>query len=82
MPRLEGSREGVIQRSEPFPLFLVYALWVLTLFELDVFLAATIGGAFYRIPVFLAFVLGLCILSRSDKRILYWPLILFVLMHH
>ncbi len=81
MPRLEGSREGVIGRSETFPLVIVYAFWVLTIFELDLFLAATIGGPFYRIPLFLAPVLGLCILSRGDKRILYWPLILFVLMH-
>jgi O-antigen ligase len=80
-PRLDGLREGVIGKSKPFPLFLVYAFWVLTIFEVDLFLTATTGGPFYRIPLLLAPVLGLSILNRGDKRIVYWTLILFTLMH-
>jgi len=81
MPRLEGWRGGVGERAEAFRLDLISAFWILTTFELDLFLAATIGGPFYRIPLFLAAVLGLRILYQIEKRVVYWPLIVFALLH-
>lgn len=74
-----GHDTGVKSRS--FPLFPLYAFWALMTFEFDVFLSNTIGGPFYRLPMLLLPVLALGILSQGNKRAVYWPLIVFVLMH-
>lgn len=81
-PKLDGTQERVIGGSKPFSLFLVYIFWVLMIFEVDWFLFATTGVPFYRIPMLVAPTLTLGILvNQSDKRAVYWPLILFVLLH-
>jgi O-antigen ligase len=63
------------------PLFLVYALWVLTVFEFEWFVSMTIGGPFYRIPTLIAPVLAIAVLMRHVRPALYWPLMLFVFLH-
>jgi O-antigen ligase len=65
----------------PVTLYLLYVFWVLMIFEPDWFLTAKVGGEFYRIPTLLAPAIGLTILQRGDRRALYWPLVVFVLMH-
>jgi O-antigen ligase len=68
-------------QRKPFPLFPLYAFWVLMTFEVDQFASAMVGGPFYRLPLLLLPVLAVAILSRGDKRAAYWPLIVFVTMH-
>jgi O-antigen ligase len=63
------------------PLFLLYALWMLTIFEFEWFVSQTVGGPFYRIPTLLAPVLALLTVARGTRRALYWPMLLFVTMH-
>ena len=82
MPKLDQSREDVIGRSKPFPLFLVQAFWVLMIFEVDWFLYEMTGAPLYRLPMLVVPVLALLVIfNRNDKRLVYWPLILFVLLH-
>ena len=50
-------------------------------FEPDLWLTSVTGVPFHRIPLLVMGVLGLFILLRMDRKIVYWPLILFVLMH-
>ena len=81
-PTLDGARARVIERVNPFSGFLLYGFWVLTIFEVDWFLKVATGVPFYRIPTLLIPVLGLMIVfNRTDKKLIYWPLILFVLLH-
>jgi O-antigen ligase len=82
MPKVDQSRVRVTEGAKPFPLFLVRALWVLTIFEVDWFLYAITRAPFYRIPFLVVPVLGLMILfNHMDKKAIYWPLIVFVLLH-
>jgi O-antigen ligase len=67
--------------SMTFPLLLVYAFWVLTIFEFERYVSVRFGGPFYRIPTLLAPVLGVIALMSGNKRMIHWPLILFVLLH-
>jgi len=67
--------------STPFPLIAVYAFWVLMTFEVDQFVSAMIGGPFYRIPLLLVPIIAVALLARGSQRAVYWPLILWVLMH-
>src|SRR5262245_17864936 len=72
----------VVSESRPFSLFLVQFFWVLMVFEFDNFLSAKVGGPFYRIPLVLAPLLALLVLSnKNDKRVLYWPMMIFTLLH-
>jgi O-antigen ligase len=80
-PRLEGLMGGIGGASVPFPLRLTYAFWVLTTFEPDILLSSMTGAPFYRISLLFMGVLGLFVLRRRNAKTVYWPLILFVLMH-
>src|SRR5262245_56269020 len=72
----------VVSESRPFSLFLAQFFWALMVFEFDNFLSANVGGPFYRIPLVLALLLVLLVLSdKNDKRVLYWPMMIFVLLH-
>lgn len=62
-------------------LLLVYTFWILKIFEVDWFASAMTGGPFYRIPTILAPVLVVAVLARTRKEAIYWPLIVFVIMH-
>jgi len=64
-----------------FPLFLIYTFWVLHIFEPGWFLAGTIGGPFYKFPTILLPVLVIVSINYCQRRSLYWPLIVFVLLH-
>lgn len=89
-PPASASRQG--HRGSPLgaqshltgtsaALTLVYSFWLLMLWEVELFLSATIGGPFFRIPTLLAPILILLALSRATKKMAYWPLIIFVVMH-
>jgi putative inorganic carbon (hco3(-)) transporter len=77
----DTSAVHVVSKSRPFALFLVQVFWVLMVLELDNFLSAIVGGPFYRIPLVLAPLLAVLVFSnKNDKRVLYWPLMIFVLL--
>jgi hypothetical protein len=78
-PRTRQSGAGL--GSQSISVFLVLVFWVLVVFEVDWFLTKRIGGPFFRIPMLLAPVLGLMVLLRGDRRMIYWPMILFVGLH-
>jgi len=81
-PRTSSQTAPVPERAgKPLPAFPVYALWFLMTWEVDQYLSATIHGPFYRAPMLLVPVLFVALLSRGSKRALYWPLVVFVLLH-
>jgi O-antigen ligase len=63
------------------PLILVYTAWVLVVFEFDWFLSRTIGGPFYSAPTILAPFLALVAMLYGTRRVLYWPVVVFILLH-
>lgn len=78
----DSSAVHIASEPRPFSLFLVQVFWVLMVYELDIFLSAIVGGPFYRTPLVLAPLLALLVLfNKNDKRVLYWPLVIFVLLH-
>ena len=78
----ESFPANVVSESKPFSLFVVQAFWVLMVYEVDIFLSAITGGPFYRIPFVLAPLLIILVVSnKNDGRVLYWPLIIFLLLH-
>jgi O-antigen ligase len=76
-----GARVGPRTRLNSPTFLLVVALWILMVFEIDLFLSAMVGGPFYRIPLLLAPIVVAATLAHWDKRAAYWPLILFTLHH-
>src|SRR6267142_1285867 len=80
-PGVQGSRVRIAGTSESLPRVLVYVFWVLMTFEPDLLLTSITGIPFFRVPIIFLPVLGLFILLRGDRKVVYWPLILFVLMH-
>lgn len=60
---------------------LTYAFWILMIAMPDWFLTKTIGGPFFRLPTLLAPVLALMVLTSWDRMRVYWPMVLFVLLH-
>jgi len=62
---------------------LTYLWWTLIVFEWDRFLAAKVGGPWYRIPALFAPVLVLLLLRvlTGGRRGVYWPVAAFVLLH-
>jgi O-antigen ligase len=81
---MAGSSADVYRarsRRRSFALTLTYVFWILVLFSPDWFLTGTIGGPFFRIPTLVAPVLVMLVIARFDRRTVYWPLILFVLLH-
>jgi O-antigen ligase len=72
---------GADKAPLPFPLLPVYALWVLMTWEVDQFLSGMIGGPFYRAPLLLVPVLVIMLLARGSRKAVYWPLIVFVMLH-
>jgi O-antigen ligase len=81
-PIPDTSAVHVVSKSRPFSLFLVQGFWFLIVFEFDNFLLAIVGGPFYRIPLVLASLLALLVFSnKNDKRVLYWPMMIFLLLH-
>lgn len=72
----------LISESKPYSMFLIQAFWVVMVCEVDLFFSAITGGPFYRIPAVLAPLLVLSIVFKQiDRRIVYWPLLLFLLLH-
>jgi O-antigen ligase len=61
--------------------FFAITLWILMVYEFDIYLYARSGLPFYRIPLLIAPVLALMILGQSGKKATYWPLNLFILLH-
>jgi len=59
----------------------VYVLWVLMVFDVDQFLSAKTGAPFYLAPTLLAPILALLIISHGQRRVVYWPMLVFVAMH-
>lgn len=81
-PRTRPNSVGRFDSEQmTYSLLVIFTFWVLTLFEPDWFLSGTIGGPFYRIPTILTPILMIIILRCVTRKSIYWPLILFVLMH-
>jgi O-antigen ligase len=82
MPKAELSREGAIGGANPFSFCLLKAFWVLAVSEIEWFVFAITGAPVYYLPTLIAPVLiVLLAFNFRDRRVLYWPLILFVLLH-
>lgn len=60
---------------------LIYLWWALIVFEPERYIAAMVGGPWYRIPGLLAPVLLLIVLRAGGWRFVYWPLACFTLLH-
>jgi O-antigen ligase len=75
------GRTQVQTGSKSPPLFLVHALWVLLVYEVDVFLTAKTGAPFNRLPTVLAPILLFVTLFHGKRKTIYWPLVLFLAMH-
>lgn len=67
--------------SSSSALFLVRAFWILMTFEVDWFLTGILGAPFYRVPTLLLPVLAFMIVSRGNRRAIYWPLLIWVSLH-
>lgn len=78
---IDGPQSGSVGAGQRLPLALVYGMWILTVFEVDLYLTWLTGVPFYRVPPFVAAVLVLSVLFRGDRRALYWPMVLFTLQH-
>jgi O-antigen ligase len=80
---IQGQRHGarVATQARSTGLRLVHALWILTVFEVDVFLSAKTGGPFYLLPTLLAPILIILTAANARKGVLYWPMVLFLGMH-
>ncbi len=63
------------------PLFFVYLSWVFAVMEPEWFLTKKIGGQFYRIPTLILPILMWIAASSRKKEALYWPFVIFVLLH-
>jgi O-antigen ligase len=68
-------------RSTSAGLFLVKVMWVLMVFEVDQFLTAKTGAPFNRIPTLVAPVLAFVTLFHGKKKMIYWPILLFLALH-
>jgi O-antigen ligase len=74
---LRGSRGARMS----WPIILLLAFWVFMIMEPDWYLVRKIGGPWYRLPTLLIPFLLYFTLSRQNKRSVYWPLIIVVLLH-
>jgi O-antigen ligase len=66
-------------RNGPFTLVAVF--WVVLIYDADIFLTDKTGVPFYRLPIVAAAFLAIRIGMRWQKQALFWPLVVFTLMH-
>lgn len=81
--RTRSARTTAVSvRSRPaWVVRFVFVWWALIVFEPDRFLAAIVGGPWYRLPAVLGPVLLLFLILTRGRRVVYWPLAAFVLLH-
>lgn len=81
-PEARRGTSGVARREPmPFPLFLVYTMWVLLLLEPEWWLASFGAEPLKRIPTLLFPVVIGVILLKAGVRSQYWPMALFLALH-